>query len=1522
MNKVGKNIYRVARSLLFSASIVAVSILALLYVLLSVPAVRDKIRTTVESEVSDFLQASLTIRDVDIRPFNEVKLKDVLLLDQQGDTCVNISTVGAGISLWKLLARQKIEITYAEIIGLDARISQSREGGELNIQFLIDAFSPKDKSKPPTSFDLALRSIVIRKSRATFDRLWTPPASGTSIDFNHVAISDLKADIAIPTLKNDDFHFDVRRLALKEQSGLTIDALSFVAALSDKSLNLSKFTLRLPSSLIHLSEFHLDYDSMKRIPDALKVGNHRLRVLDSYLTPSDFSAFFPPLKELNERLDFSLLADGNLENLKTVLSNISSEDESLSLSLDGSVENFLNPSKSSFNVKSLLLNASPIWIERACQLSGSWDKALEWLRPLGEVELQVSGSGHLGRKIAETNLEFSSDLGLISLSASASDWSANGLSASADIDIQDVNLKELPGLEKLGFVSGRVSCDLRGPWKNPEGRADVEISRFDYLATSFDSISVVATKVGEDVKADFLVLDQNVNLQGKADMRIAPKDLGIVADVSVNRLVPSALGVTGKYSDYSLSGNANLSFQGEKPLLAVGDAILTDVRLASSGGDSRPLTIHSLNVSVAPGDEGGNEGRFGKSVWRDIKIDSDLLDLSLNGCFNPQDIKDYKQVWAKLNLVLHQDDEFYQFFNLPVRPLRNISLGGDFDGAAMKGSLSLDAPYILQGKYKLIRDTKLKASYDEASGVQALVSSIIPAKNDDLALSVKAAGEGETLHGELRWSTTPAVNSGPSGHLDTSGGLNVWVSKAHDPMGLQSSSKDLNINIARSGFTLGGRDWRIGESKIEIRKDVISVSPLLIGNGLQSINISGTVGKNPLDILTAELVGIDLKYIFDILNINYVTFGGLATGRAMASGILGKDFSARTENLVVENLSYNNAVIGRGNLLGTWDNGAKKVGIGAVISNPDGSGVSVDGGVYVGRDSLAFAFDAHKVNAALIQPFLKAFTSEVRGKASGKLKLFGTFQDVDLIGDVYADSVSMKVDFTNVTYTATDSVIMRPGLIHIPGLRATDKYGNSATLTGEVKHHYFHDADFRFNIVDAKNLLCFDTDEKINPVWYGKIFASGKASISGHPGIVRLDATMATDNGSDFTFVLEDTQTASDYAFLTFSDKRKESIIEERGTQTLSLEEFYRQKSSNDGLDENSDLFLLNLNASVNPGAKVNIVMDPVAGDKISAEGKGGLRMSYSSASDELQLFGSYNITDGYYNFSLQDVFLRGFKIEPGSSISFTGDPLAGVMDITAAYRVNTSLADLDKSFAADPELNRTSVPVDALLKVHGPLTAPEIGFDVTLPTVSQEVERKVRSIISSEDMLQRQVLYLLALNRFYTPEYAGGTGGEFASVASATLSSQLSNLVGQLSDKVFLNPSFKSDKSDFSDMEVNLALSSRLLDNRLLINGNLGYRDRSVSQTTFVGDFDIEYLLNKDGKLRLKAYNHFNDANYYLRSALTTQGIGIEYRKDFNDPFAFLRRRKKMVLPAKEAPDSLENEKGSEKEVVSSAVD
>ncbi|MGL5261925.1 MAG: translocation/assembly module TamB domain-containing protein, partial [Bacteroides sp.] len=82
-------------------------------------------------------------------------------------------------------------------------------------------------------------------------------------------------------------------------------------------------------------------------------------------------------------------------------------------------------------------------------------------------------------------------------------------------------------------------------------------------------------------------------------------------------------------------------------------------------------------------------------------------------------------------------------------------------------------------------------------------------------------------------------------------------------------------------------------------------------------------------------------------------------------------------------------------------------------------------------------------------------------------------------------------------------------------------------------------------------------------------------------------------------------------------------------------------------------------------------------------------------------------------------------------------------------------------------------------------------------------------------------------------------------------------------------------------DVEVEGMLSAQLLNNRLLINGNFGYRDNPLTNTNFVGDFEAELLLNRSGNIRLRAYSKTND-RYLSRTNLTTQGIGILFRRDF----------------------------------------
>ena len=396
---------------------------------------------------------------------------------------------------------------------------------------------------------------------------------------------------------------------------------------------------------------------------------------------------------------------------------------------------------------------------------------------------------------------------------------------------------------------------------------------------------------------------------------------------------------------------------------------------------------------------------------------------------------------------------------------------------------------------------------------------------------------------------------------------------------------------------------------------------------------------------------------------------------------------------------------------------------------------------------------------------------------------------------------------------------------------------------------------------------------------------------------------------SKFTFVMSDNEQAGAYDFITFRDRNAspEPLVQEDTTSikwVLSKLNQYKPQQQQEEASEPS-AYNIDLQGDITPDLALTVIMDPVGGDRIKATGSGHMRLTYNN-NGEIGTYGKYTLEKGTYNFTLQDVIIKDFTIRDGSSISFQGDPYAAILDLEAVYSLNANIRDLHESFADDDDLKRTNVPVHALLRAKGIISQPEISFDLEFPSLTTEAHNKVKSIISTDEMMNRQIIYLLALNRFYTPEYTGTTArqNEFlTSVASSTIAGQLSNILGKMSDNLSIAPNVRTDKGDFSDVEVDVALSSQLLNNRLLLNGNFGYRDNTYnpSNTNFIGDFDLEYLLNSKGTFRLKAYNHFNDQNYYLRNALTTQGVGVMWKHDFDKPKRKDKKNLLQLTPARE---------------------
>ena len=855
------------------------------------------------------------------------------------------------------------------------------------------------------------------------------------------------------------------------------------------------------------------------------------------------------------------------------------------------------------------------------------------------------------------------------------------------------------------------------------------------------------------------------------------------------------------------------------------------------------------------------------------------------------------------NFVVDPNEEFENFLSsyvkLPVKIIYKATIDGHFNESTSTLSADVNLPYLQQGN-KIIEGTTLHVAKEEGSdNVMLNAHTIFPNKKGNIALNLDANAVNDCVDANINWIFKRDT--------DYHGNVNLSALLGRDSNGKFMTT----VNVNPTEVVVNDTVWNVQQGNIKYEAGVIDVDNLQGSCDDQFIKIDGKVSKNPDDELRVSLKNIHLDYIFETLKINHVNFGGEATGEVLIADVFSKAPRLSTApKLHVNDLHYNGAAMGDADIESHFDSENTGVVLGCDLSQSNGRHTYINGEIFAASDSLYLEFNADKANVEFMKPFMEAFTQEVHGQVSGHAVLFGNFKTIDLMGDIYAEDFSIKVGYTNTTYSCTDSVHIRPGLIQFSDMTITDRDKNKAKLRGWLKHDAFHNPEFNFTITDARNFLCYDITPTMNPDWYGTIYGNGSAIIAGEPGEVRISVNMESASRSKFTFVLSDTQEASEYNFITFRDRDKKDLpvaaVDTVAKANDSVPEIVRQLAKQIETTQQQQSmpthYSIELQADITPEAEIILVMDPVGGDRIRAFGSGNLRLNYNSIDEAFEMFGKYTLEKGSYNFSLQDIILKDFTIRNGSTISFDGDPYNALLDISAVYSLNANLSDLDDSFSTDRDINRTNVPVNALLNIKGGISEPELSFDLEFPTLTSDAYRKVKSVISTDEMMYQQIIYLLALNRFYTPDYmqANKNNNQFTSVASSTISSQLSNMLGQLSENWQISPNFRSDKGDFSDVEVNLALSSQLLNNRLIFNGNFGYRDNTFNtrNSNFIGDFDLEYLLNRRGTIRLKAYNHFNDQNYYVRNAMTTQGVGVVFKHDFDRLF-----NKKKSLPTSVEP-------------------
>lgn len=1484
--------YKILRAFIVTAILLAVVIPVTLYVVLSLPAVQHRIRDIAQRELADYLGTRVEIGRVGISPFSSVTLTDVVVCDSLGIEALQVDRLGTGVDLWELIGGD-IVIDYVELIGMDAHLYKATPESELNIASIIRRIAPEKKSDEPSRFRLAVNTVVVRKSSLRYDVNSKPYPDDSHFSSDHIAVSGLCADITMPVLSDSHNVIDIRRLAFMERSGLVIDALEGRVEFTPSSFEVTGLNIRMPGSSFGLRDILYEFGSVDKLKSTWRTSEFNIGLREgSYLRLSDFAPFYGPLASMGSRVDLQIEASGSPSDFDVTAVIGSIGDIPLNLSFGARIEDILDGINAvKVTIPDFNLNFDgltiPDFIKPLVSLSAPLTRVFG---VLGRTIVSGEGFLTLDNIFLKGNIDSACGDVALEMTADRKKKRVNGSVESSQIDLTGI----IPDM-KISAEGLSADFDISAE----DGEATIVAQQLAVRDARFENIEANAA-LHDKIAAITAKFNGNVGVvDARADIDMSTDNPHLALDATVSRLNPEPFGVKmpTSYAGYTFHGIVSAEISGRDADSVDGYISFKEFEFESHNNGQPSLAIDNIDITSSHDENGGrritlNGGGLDAVVTGKFKI-ADIIPTfrTIISHINPEffaesDGEDFKTD-DDVNFKLSVDHEspLVGFFRLPVQPLSPVTLLASMDGLSETASLSVNAPYLRQNN-KLIENTSLNLSLDGIERRSRLEAyTLFPAKGGMVGLNVSSNGHDGLHDSEISWSNRSGRNHGnfrfSTGFERSENGLFT----------------DINVNPAEIVF--GDTVWTVRPSVIMLSRDMIDVDHFEVFRDDQSLSIDGTASKDSDDKLILVLNDINLDYVFETLNISSnVMFGGDATGTVYASQLFSGKPVLFTPGLSVKNLAYNGCVMGDGLIRSEWlaDEGA--VTINAVISQKNGYSSRIDGKIVPVGERLDFTFDADHANIGFLKPFMAAFCDGISGEASGHAHLFGTFKLLDMEGDLFAHDMKMDLGLTGVSYWATDSVKIRPGCIELKDIELHDMYGKTAILSGILTHESFHDPVFEFEISEARDLLCYNIGENLEHPWYGRIFGTGSASVKGRPGLVDINVDMATAAGSEFTFVLTDTENAADYDFLTFRDVTPPSQKDYKNEPDTipelvrELRDMTAQKAS-----ERPSDYHMTFNVDVTPSAQMTLVMDPVGGDRIRATGSGNLRMSYGSANEDLKMYGIYTLNRGFYNFTLQDIIIKDFTIENGSSIAFHGDPYSAQLDIRAYYSLNANLSDLDESFLQDRDLNRTNVPVHAMLLVDGDMRSPEISFDLEFPTLTRDTYRKVRSIVSTDDMMNRQIIYLLALNRFYTPEYMSATkGNELVSVASSTISSQLSSMLGQLSDKFSIAPSFRSDRGDFSDVEVDVALSSHLLNNRLLLNGNFGYRDKSLNNNSFIGDFDIEYLLNRSGSIRLKAYNRYNDQNYYLKSALTTQGVGVVFRRDFDNVFSFLKpfRRKK----------------------------
>lgn len=1331
-----------------------------------------------------------------------------------------------------------------------------------------EALSKAADSTKDSKFSLHIDKISLANNKIKYDNLSMPQLRGV-LDYNHLNITGLGIAGSGIVIDSGIIKGQIEGGKLADSSGFVLDQLKGNVVYDDKQIRLDNFLLKTPLSYIENTSVlnYTSQDDLSKNPGRVKMAvNFRPSVV--HMRDVHYLSHSVPADYRNQKINLAAAFTGYLNNIDIAKLQVSGL-KSTQVDVAGKILGLPDAKNARYD-----LNIRQLKTSKADVLAFVPKSSIPSSINLPNY-ITANGTFKGSATNFNTNLNVRTDMGAARLNGLVN--LAKGRETyNAKVNLNNFDLGRLLKQKDLGRVSLAANVNGRGlDAKRINAKINGTIYSAAYNGYTYRNLKLDGNYAGQNLAMNVNSADPNANFSLSTNIGMAGQSPSLKGDLDLRLIDLQKLGFVK--DELQLSGAGTFDFSNISPDYLNGNAYFTGLQIVKDGETIRLDTVSLAAVSTPTGNTldlvsevitAHLEGKYQLT-----KIGQAFIN-EINKYYEIGDTKTIAEQRIKFDINV-RNGRLIQDFVPKLTHISPSSISGLLDTQRDSLIVNGDFPHIVYDSFDVKNtilniDNRKGAQLDYALNIKSFESPSIQLYNSDV--------NGAAANNRL--------------------GVNVFLrdSKNNDKYMVGGNftvrDKTYQFSLDPDKLLLNYDKWTVApDNLIQYGQEGVYVRNFEISNSGQMLSVIST-SSQPNSPVKATFTNFKLETLTRYADQDTAMIGGILNGNVTA-----QDLTTNPKfegDLDIAGLRFKKDSLGNASIkVNNYTSNAYQADV--VLSGIHD--IRINGLYYTApTSSIDAKIDINRIDLKHIESLSGGQIRNGSGTLTGNLTAKGALSAPQISGDLRFNNAAMTVAKLNSYFRIEDETVSVSNEgIQLNTFTIKDSLGQSAVLDGMIYTKNFTDYAFDLN-VNAKNFRALNSTDADNELFYGTVFIDLDAHVGGdlNKPEVTFDAKINED--TKFSFVIPDSNPAeiNQRGIVEFIDVSDSSYTV---NQPINVDSLTRSRIR--GMDVSGNL-------SIDKNAEITIVVDPQNGDALKVKGQADLSVQLDP-SGKTSLTGRYEISDGSYTLNIGGMARREFKLQQGSSVQWTGAPTEANIDITAVYEANVPPIDLvaDQVQGFDQATRTTyrqRMPFLVYLKMSGELLQPQIKFELDMPENERNafngiVYTRIQQVNSNESDLNKQVFALLALNRFVSDNpfqsLAGGvTVNSLARQSvSKLLTEQLNNLASDLIQGVDINFELNSGMdyttgTEQARTDLEVGLTKRLLNDRLSVTvGNNFALEGSQANTQAVqlaSNVNIEYMLSKDGRYRLRAYRR-NRTEGIIEGQIIETGVGFVMVVDYN---------------------------------------